>query len=84
MRVGDIGAPDMIGRLNPQSMHKMGVRFMPLRGSGSVGLLMDWHQPHMPPDVLLVHEKDLVLQRPRHLLQTVERGSRELFVDHYH
>ncbi len=86
-QVGDVGAPDLIWPLYPQSTQQMGVGLVPLCRSAGIGFLIDRHQahqPHQPPDALVIHSMATVLQVPRHLLHAVKRCLKELFVDHHH
>jgi hypothetical protein len=79
--VGDVGAPDLIGPLHAQPTQQIWVALMPLRRSASIGLLVDRHQAHQPPDAFVIHGMAPVLQVPSHLLHAAKRGFEELFVD---
>jgi hypothetical protein len=83
-QVGDVGAPDLVGPLDPQTAQQIGVGLVLLRGPAGVGLLVDRHQPHeahQSSDPFPVHSMALVLQAPSHLPHAVERGIQELLVD---
>ena len=77
-QIGDVGAPDLVGPVNPQPAQKVGVGLVPLGGLAGIGLLVDRHQAHkahQSPDALFVHGVALVLQVPRHLPDAIERGA---------
>jgi hypothetical protein len=40
-QVGDVGAPDLIGPIDPQPAQQVGIGLVPLRGLAGVGLLVD-------------------------------------------
>ena len=86
-QIGDVGAPNLVGLIDPQATQQIGVGLVPLRRLAGVRLLVDRHQthePHQPPDTLHVDCVALVLQVPGHLLDAVERGFQELPVDQPH
>jgi len=86
-QIGDVGASDLVGPIDPQAAQQIGVGLIPLCGLARVGLLEDRHQPHethQPPDALDVHRMPFVLQVPGHLLNAVEGRVQELLVDQQH
>jgi hypothetical protein len=86
-QMGDVGAPDPVRPIGPQATPKIRVSLVPLRWLDRVRLPGDRHQahqPHQPPDALLVHRMAFVLQVQGHLSDPVERRFQELPVDHLH
>lgn len=86
-QVRDVGAPDLVGPIDPQATQQIGVGLVPLCRFARVRLLIDRHQAHEPlqsTDVLLVGRMALVLQVPSHLPDTIERGFQELPIDQLH
>jgi hypothetical protein len=86
-KVGDFGAPDLIGPVDPKSTQQIGISLATLRGLAGVGLLVDRHQPHQAhqsSDALFVHGMAFVLQTPAHLPDTVKWSVQKLLVDLQH
>ena len=86
-RVCDVGAPDLIGSVDPQPAQQIGVGLVPLCGLAGMGFWVDRHQSHkahQSPDALFINGMALVLQVSCHLPDTIERRFQKLFVDLQH
>ncbi|SDG41249.1 hypothetical protein SAMN05660686_04327 [Thalassobaculum litoreum DSM 18839] len=88
--IGHVGAPDVVGPLDPraaQQMQQIRPSFMMPGSHAGLGTLIDrhqTHQPHQAADPLLVDWVVVGAQVPGHLLEAVERRLEELFVDPPH
>ncbi len=86
-QIRDVGRPDLVRPFHPQSPEQIWPDLVFLGWPACVGLLVDRHQthePHQPPDPLLVHPMTFVLQVTGHLPDAEERRLQELFVDLAH
>ena len=85
--VGDVGAPDSVGRIDHHSSEKVGIN--PMCGMGIAGSrrLIDRlqsHQSHQTPHPVTAHRDALAQQLADHLTRTVKRILHEQLIDAPH